>query len=179
MNSFNLTGGGGPGPPFKCRFELFTRGQTAAKLRPWQRPAPGHSTSHFHSCFLACPCRKPVLGYKNQALCSLENPSSASVVQPPAVPTRLAFLEETGRGPQYSETLACPRNVWILHDEKAPERVGLLCSSERCRLAWAQSHMWLVASSSVLAKAPKGSQASRKQLDFSVVGVFCCLCFSF
>lgn len=49
MNSFNLTGGGGPGPPFKCRFELFTRGQTAAKLRPWQRPAPGHSTSHFHS----------------------------------------------------------------------------------------------------------------------------------
>lgn len=33
-------GWGGPGTPFKCRFELFTRGQTAALLQPQQRPAP-------------------------------------------------------------------------------------------------------------------------------------------
>lgn len=53
---FNLTGGGGgvaPGTLFKCRFELFTRGQTAALLRPQQRPAPGATQPHTFTVF---PC---------------------------------------------------------------------------------------------------------------------------
>lgn len=51
---FNLTGGGGgvaPGTLFKCRFELFTRGQTAALPRPQQRPAPGATQPHTFTVF--------------------------------------------------------------------------------------------------------------------------------
>lgn len=47
--------GVGPGTLFKCRFELFTQGQTAALLRPQQRPAPGATQPHTSSFFFFLP----------------------------------------------------------------------------------------------------------------------------
>lgn len=56
--------GVGSGTPFKCRFELFTRGQTAALPRPQQRRRRGPLDFTLAVFFPACPGGQPVEGIR-------------------------------------------------------------------------------------------------------------------